>query len=274
MNWLFLMALFAGLPSHAGWDHGNAGDTYVTEFTLTARDLLVRLKLLPSSELREVNLTRLAGAIASVKVSSEEKVVLRGREVDAMNDPELGIIVVSRSRWRTLRTAPETTNRLTLVLHEYLFHIGVDDTNFRLSGSLIPQMQIKDFNPNRWWNPLNPSNRLTTNLIYNNGDCSIAALEFDTQATEEAKEVVTEGDCESFAKVLVRKLSFQAPPSSQARGIFHRYEIQVSGREGQNLGALTYEPEWGRCLLPEDGACAQSGRLFVGPVELRFWMQR
>lgn len=268
-------ALFSLGTAQAGWDHGNAGDTFAAEFILTAKDLHARLKLLPSSELQRVNLAQLAGAIATVNVSSEEKVVLRGREVDALNDPDKGIIVVSRTRWRQLRTAAETTNRLMVVLHEYLFHVGVDDTNFSLSGRLVPQLAVKDFNPGRWWNPLNPVNRITTNLVYNIGACSLPAIELDTEKTDETVEVSATGHCvDDFVRVVVRKSGLQAPPSSQARGIFHRYEITVFNHRDDVVGLVTYEPEWGQCLLPQDGACSLSGKIFTGGVEFKFWMQR
>lgn len=258
-----------------GWDNGNAGDTYTAEFILTARDILPRLKLLPQSEIAEIDLNRLAGAVLGTKVHSEEKLELNGYEVDAKNYPDRGEILVSRSRWRVLRTPQETTNRLMLVLHEYLFLIGIDDTQFRLSGRLIPLLGIENFNPNHWQNPLNPANRVTMSLEYSPNGCSVPSLDFNLSAPSEEVTASTTGECGSaYRRITVRKNSFAAPPSSGARGTFHRYEISVRGETDELLGGFTYEPKWGECLLPQDGTCMLSGKISAGGVEFLFWLAR
>jgi len=275
---LFLFALSPN-PSHAratdGWENGNAGDTFSAEFILTARDLVQRMKLLPPSELGEINLNSLAGAVLSAKVHSEETLLLDGYEVDAINYPARQEIVLSRTRWRALRQPSETTQRLMLVLHEYLFLVGIDDTQFRFSGQLVPQLGVKNFNPNRWWNPLNPVNRVSLGLVYRPGDCTLPSLDFDLLQSEEAKTVSATGDCgDAFRRVTVTKNSFTAPPSSQARGTFHRYEIRVEDKDSKTVGLFSFEPEWGKCLLAQDGSCQLSGKIFTGGVEFIFWLLR
>jgi hypothetical protein len=260
-----------------GWDNGNAGDIYTAEFILTARDILPRLKLLPQSEIAEIDLNRLAGAVANTTVHSEEKLELNGYEVDAKNYPDKvpAQIIMSRSRWRTLRTPQETSNRLMLVLHEYLFVIGIDDTQFRLSGRIIPLLDIENFNPNLWRNPLNPANRITTSLEYNPVGCTAPSLDFDLNAASEEVTRSTLGDCgDAFRLISVRKNSFTAPPSSGFRGTFQRYEISVRSAANELLGGFTYEPKWGECVLTQDGTCMLSGKIFVGGVEFLFWLAR
>lgn len=258
-----------------GWDNGNAGDIYTAEFILTARDLLPRMKLLPQSELAGIDMVRLAGSIANASVHSEATLELNGYPVDAKNYPDRQEIILNRARWRVLRTPQETSNRLMLVLHEYLFLAGVDDTQFRVSGRLVPQLNVQNFNPNRWWNPLNPVNRVTLNLEYSPEGCTVSSLDFNLQSGTEEVSTATSGSCgDAFRRITVRKNSFTAPPSSGARGTFHRYEVMVRDQADSVLGAFTYEPEWGQCLLPQDGNCQLSGKIFVGGVELHFWLMR
>lgn len=278
-HFLFLLSLFsfaaAADARTLGWDNGNAGDTYTAEFILTARDLLPRMKLLPQSELSGIDMNRLSGAVLNAKVHSEEVLRLNGYEVDAINYPDRQEILVSRSRWRNLRAPQETANRLMLVLHEYLFLAGVDDTQFRVSGRLVPQMNVENFNPNRWWNPLNPVNRITLNLEYSPEGCSVPSIDLNLASGAEEIDASTSGNCgDAFRRISVRKNSFTAPPSSGARGTFHRYEVLVRDRADSPLGTFTYEPEWGQCLLPQDGTCKLSGKIFVGGVEFHFWLMR
>jgi hypothetical protein len=270
--------ILLSVPAQAreeGWDHGNAGDAFASEFVLSGRDLVQRMKLLPASERQGVDLNQLAGAVLNTKVHTEERLILRGMEVDALNFPEKGLIILSRARWRPLRVASETRQRLTLVLHEYLGVMGLDDSQYRLSGRIIPQLDIKDYNPHRWWNPLNPANRVSLELAYAPEGCTIDGFNFDPALPSETLTIQTVGPCgDAYRTVIVRKNSYTAPPGSPARGTFHRYEIQVLSAAGDPLGQMTYEPEWSSCLLPQDGVCRLSGKIFVGGVELIFWMQR
>lgn len=259
-----------------GGDMGNAGDLVVREFSLTARTILMRMKLLPPSELDGIDLVKLKVAIENVDLQSRETTIYErtGQEVPALNFPKDNLLIVNRRMWAPLRSLERTEDRLTLVLHEFLFFIGVDDDNFARSNVIIPMLKVPDFSSTRYWNPLNPVNRISTNLVYNPGNCSLKGFDFDTQVQEETVTQTTEGDCGDAARrVSIRKTSLQAPPSSGWKGIFHRYEITVSDGAGHDLSQVTSEPEWGRCLLPEDGGCEVGGKLFAGGVEFRFWFK-
>ncbi|MBS1971907.1 MAG: hypothetical protein JSU04_16470 [Bdellovibrionales bacterium] len=272
---LFTALLSCQTFAAVGWDHGNAGDSYAAEFIMTAKDLVVHLKTLPSTELKQVNLALLIGAIETTTVRSEDQVIYKdGREVEAVNDPDQQLIVVNRSIWRTRRADTETIHRYTFVLHEYLGIMRIDDEQYKVSGPIVALLDLKNYNPSQWWNPLNPVNYITMNLIYSSGSCKMDGLTFDLNKTEEVLMTETTGDCgDEYRKVVVAKSSLTAPPSSNARGTFHRFQIGVLDKDGKTIGNLTYEPEWGRCLGPQTGACTSSGKLLVGGVEFIFWLR-
>ncbi|RZA06759.1 MAG: hypothetical protein EOP11_09500 [Proteobacteria bacterium] len=281
LNALLAFAIFILplVPARAGSDHGNPGDITVQEFSVTAADIYIRLKLLPASELAGIDMNRLYGAINNVILMSRDTLVdeFRGNEVPALNSPEKNTILINRRMWAPLRATEETVARYTLVLHEFLFFVGIDDKEFHRSNSLIAMIRPQDFkfNAGRIWNPINPVNKISTDLVYNPGNCSLKGFAFDTQAQEEDKEEATAGDCgEAYRSVKVRKASFQAPPSSGYKGLFHRFDISVADGTGKELGQAIIEPEWARCLLPEEGGCAVSGKFFVGGVEFKLWFTR
>lgn len=272
---LLLLSLICAQAHAVGWDHGNAGDSYAAEFIMTAKDLVVHLKTLPGTEIKEFNLTLLVGAIETTTVRSEDNLIYKdGREVEAINDPDQKLIVVNRNIWRTHRADVETIHRYTFVLHEYLGIMRVNDEQYKVSGRLVALLTLKNYNPAQWWNPLNPVNYITMNLIYSSGSCAINGLQFDLNKTEEVLVSETQGDCgDEYRKVVVAKSSLNAPPSSNARGTFHRFQVAVFNKEGTALGSFTYEPEWGRCLGPQAAACSSSGKLLIGGVEIIFWLR-
>lgn len=275
-KFFFLIHILFAVPTWAyeGWDHGNAGDSYAAEFVMTAKDLVLHLKTLPSGELDEVNLALLIGAIETTTVRTEDQLLYKGREVEAINDPDQKLILLNRSIWRSRRAENNTIARYTFVLHEYLGIMRVNDEQYKVSGPLVALLDLKNYNPALWWNPLNPVNYITMNLVYSNGNCKIEGLKFDLQKTEEVLVSETTGDCgDDYRKVVVAKSSNTAPPSSKLRGTFHRFQIGIMDRNGNNISQLTYEPEWGRCLGPQIGACASSGKVLLGGIEFVFLLR-
>lgn len=260
-----------------GHENGNAGDIYAIEFKLTARDIVQRLRLLSADELKGINLNQLVGAILATKVSSEERVFLNGYEVNAKNLPAEGRIVINRSWWRPLRLASETKNRARLVLHEYLPLIGVPDEGAVISERLIALMDIKNFDPNRWWNPLNPANHISLTLEGAPEGCTLPSMNPNPSISEEDFTAETKGSCgDMYRKVVVHKSSFNAPPSTGYRGTVHRYSIAVIDKDAKVLGVTHYTPRIAECLNPEDGTCALGGSLNPGDgsVSLQFWLLR
>ncbi len=159
----FLMLLMSlTLPSFAlssfaadriltdGFDSGNAGDAIGAEFLYSARDLLQRFELLDARGEKLVEVGKLRRAIETTVVVSEERVFLNGMERDAVNYPEQKLIKVNRLRWKELRQPVETKARLTLVLHEFLWILKIDDTNYSVSAPMIEKLSISPYSPGIW----------------------------------------------------------------------------------------------------------------------------
>lgn len=154
---LTLSVLASAVPNLAqgrlladGFDSGNAGDAVGAEFLYSARDLLQRFELLETRGEKLVDTGRLRRAIETTVVVSEERVYLNGMERDAVNFPEQKLIKVNRTRWKELRQPVETKARLTLVLHEFLWILKIDDTNYSVSAPLIEKLSISPYSPGIW----------------------------------------------------------------------------------------------------------------------------
>jgi len=269
-------ALLASNQAIAGWENGNAGDSYVSEFILTAKDLAQRFELLPADQLGEIDLRKLKAAIKSTEVVSEEQVMLNGFERDAVNYwPNESLIRMSRSRWRELRRPTETRARLRIVLHEYIWMTGLEDSKFQHSDRLIELLNIKNYSPNIWWNPVNPINTISLRLLQTNETCKLAHSRLDVLKTSETQVIEAQGDCAGyFRRVEIVKSSGMTPASSNIRGLFHSYQIYVfNSAQPLPIAEFSFEPEWGACLLPE-GSCQGSGKLVIGGVEVIFWFLR
>jgi hypothetical protein len=261
-------------PVNTGWDSGNAGDTFGYEFILSGRDLVQKLNLLYKDSKPVFDTTNLKVAVATTEVVSEEHVYLRGFERDAVNFfPTKRMIDVNRSRWRELRRSTETKARLLLVLHEFLWVSGQDDTNFTISTPLIELLNVSNYSPNVWWNPVNPANYVAATLSYAPAGCGLDAGHFDVNSAEETVVLESKGDCkDAYRKLQIVKTSGVTPVSSNVHGLFHKFDLTVFDRSGQVVGKVGYEPEWGVCLLPENKACQVSGgKWSVGGVDVVFW---
>jgi hypothetical protein len=147
---LSLILVLAALPAHAGFDSGNAGDAYAAEFIFSGRDVLQRLELMEKNKQTIVDTAKLRAAMETTSVVTEDHVYLDGMERDAVNFPSQKLIKIGRERWNNLRRASETKARLSLVLHEFLWVTGVDDTNFTNSGKIIDQLKIPPYSPAIW----------------------------------------------------------------------------------------------------------------------------
>lgn len=258
-----------------GWENGNAGDTYAAEFRLTGKDIVQRLGLLRIGDQPAYDTAALRAAL-NAKVESAPAVYLNGAEVDAANYPAKGLIQVNRARWDFLRRSTETRARWRVVLHEYLWMSGVDDSDFVKSDELIGYLNPRNYSPNIWWNPVNPVNVLMAGLVFKPQDCAFANLDLNLNAAAESFALETTGaDCgEHYRRLQVVKSAGLTPASSAVRGMFHRFDLMVFDRNGTKLGAAGFEPAWGECLLPEDGTCRASGKIIIGGVEVVFWYLR
>jgi hypothetical protein len=274
--WIVNLVIFMSSLAFAGWDHGNAGDAVASEFILTGRDVLQRVELLFENNKPLFDSANLRTAILATEVVSEDHVLLDGYERDAVNYyPTKSLIKVNRSRWRDLRRSTETKTRLRVVLHEYLWISGVDDTNFKHSEHLIELLSVSNYSPSIWWNPVNPANYINVSLSFAPEGCGFQAGKLNVKLSVETLVMETTGDCKgAYRKVQIVKSTGITPASSNARGLFHKYEIIVLDKTQTVKGEMTFEPEWGACLLPENGACQVSGKMTIGGVEFVFWFLR
>jgi len=277
---LVISALTAmSLPAavaNAGYENGNAGDVFAIEFKLTARDIAQRLRLLPKGDLQGVSLKKLANAIISTTVSTDDHVFLDGFEVNAKNYPDEGKIVLNRNWWAGVRVSTETINRLRLVLHEYLPLIDVPDEGAKVSERLIALLDIKNYNPKVWWSPLNPANHLTLKLDGGTEDCQIPSVDFNLAESEENFAVETFGTCtdEEFRIVQVHKSSYNAPPSTGFHGTVHLFEFTVINKFNVVVGKMAVRPQIAECLAPDEGTCALGGNIYFGGLNFQFWLLR
>jgi hypothetical protein len=124
------LSVWAASPRD-GIDRGNGGDEYSQEFVAIGYELVESLMKEP---LAGVDAKMLLEAVEITKVkSTSQRLVLRGQEVSAINDPRTAppTILVNQGAWD--RMATEAHKRVFLVLHEYLGIMGVDDSNYQVS---------------------------------------------------------------------------------------------------------------------------------------------
>ncbi len=116
-----------------GGQEGGGGDAYATDFVGHARVLLAGLHSRPIEGVDPVVLAR---ALDEVLVSSEPRLFLDEREVDAINYPFSSPprIKLSRKGWDALKETPHLKYRLAF--HEYLGILGIDDTGYQISSRL------------------------------------------------------------------------------------------------------------------------------------------
>jgi hypothetical protein len=126
-----------------GFDRGNGGDEYAKSFIDMGLDIAESLAQHP---LPGVKAEELVEAIHKTLVNSQEQLVLRGDEVDAINDPSMSPprILISRKSWDRMEAAPH--RRAFLVLHEYLGIMGIDDSRYQISR-LLDRAEVCDRHP-------------------------------------------------------------------------------------------------------------------------------
>lgn len=118
---------------------GNPGDSVVGEFTAITEDLFQRLRSLPPNS----DLSRLVEARKFTNLKSSEVVRVEGIERDAANIPgSKKTIILSRKRWPSVRLFRDHV--WMLALHEYAGVVGIVDTNFHFSLSVLRRLGASD----------------------------------------------------------------------------------------------------------------------------------
>lgn len=132
---IFIILVIALNTARADWSESYGGDGVVSSFIMIARSMASEM------EKDTVNFnvdftTRFKESINQTLVTSADRLFLNGVEKDAINYTLVKPyrIEVSRSRWLQYDLAINTQEKL--VLHEYLFTLRMDDSNYELSNQI------------------------------------------------------------------------------------------------------------------------------------------
>jgi hypothetical protein len=151
MKQLILISLafigFGAFPAQAQNSIGNGGDIVAGEFNAIARTAVHFLKLKALSTVDELLVLEIEKKISTTLVTSVEyPLILGAREVDAINYPVDGKILVNRTRWEQIRLrTPSMISQI--VLHEYIWIAGTDDGDYSVSTRLVSLIE-NDLNQN------------------------------------------------------------------------------------------------------------------------------
>tara|TARA_B110001454_G_C12722992_1_gene435604 strand:- start:4505 stop:5332 length:828 start_codon:yes stop_codon:yes gene_type:complete len=126
---------------------GNGGDVVAGEFNSIARTAVYFLQKrnLKSGDLELVS--DIQKKIETTVVESVvDELVIDGRVVDAINYPSVSAIKINRKRWEQVRLR-SPSERTLIVLHEYIWIAGVDDSHYAISTRLTNEI-VNDLDKN------------------------------------------------------------------------------------------------------------------------------
>jgi hypothetical protein len=128
-----------------GQDRGNGGDSNALDFVNSGTRIFNFLKRHPASAAAlGIDPEKLLPALRRVRVETTENLYLNGVEVDAINYPDESLIKVSSTRWIKISDlADATIQKQNIALHEYLWVLGFDDTNYKLSSAIITEARAE-----------------------------------------------------------------------------------------------------------------------------------
>ena len=138
---LALIVAGCSKDDHAdGGTSGGGGDALAMEFRLTANNAIARAK---SNDINMFNLDY--GRLQSVLdgcdiVTTDDKLILKGDEKDAINYPDTNKIYLNRPRYRSYS---ESLEQEVIALHEVMGLAKIDDDKFSKSSRLIGFDPIK-----------------------------------------------------------------------------------------------------------------------------------
>lgn len=118
----------------------NGGDLVIKEFSEIGYKTVCALQTSYFAEQNPNLLSKYRLALKEAKLKTQEFVFLDGVEVVATNRPQVVEITINKNYWLRLKLE----DKFLMVLHEFLWLSGANDTNFKLSLNLIKIA----FNPN------------------------------------------------------------------------------------------------------------------------------
>ena len=120
--------------SYAGHSVENGGDLIAKDFYDIGQTIICSLQKSYYSRTNPKLLTQLQNTMKTGKISSQDFLFLNGKSVEAINRPQTLEITINRTNWLRLT---DIRQKFLLVLHEYLWLSGLDDTNFFMSSKMI-----------------------------------------------------------------------------------------------------------------------------------------
>lgn len=145
-------AIGASMPAFAGDRIGNAGDKDVIRFVTLGQKAARAFANMPAAKFPEITAARFQEGVEDIEVTMTIMPLKKdGVEVNALNHPNRKLIEVNRGRWRNGFSSIQ--DRLTLVVHEYLGAMGVNDTRYKISTrfasflSAADLAELKEFTP-------------------------------------------------------------------------------------------------------------------------------
>lgn len=120
---------------------GNGGDVVASEFNSIARTAVYFLQKRVLSPADQQLVADILKKIETTQVESvAHELVIEGRAVDAINYPSVDQIKVNRKRWEQIRLRGPSM-RAMIVLHEYIWIAGVDDSHYAISTRLTKEIE-------------------------------------------------------------------------------------------------------------------------------------
>lgn len=121
------------------WKESNGGDAIAAQFVSVGWYIADELETrIIEPEIR----LKLVEAIKKTQIVVQDKLYLNGVEKDAINhpDPDFPVIEINRPRFEII--IQSLTASKQLVLHEYLFIIGIDDSDYHTSSKIIKAISV------------------------------------------------------------------------------------------------------------------------------------
>lgn len=134
----FLFIPTLGALARDGTEGGNGGDSFALEFSSYGKFISDTMDRYPeiTEQFPEINISAFKAALKITKVeSTSDRLILDGREVDAINYPARSYIRLNRLRW--LDTKQSATAAASLALHEYLGILRINDSDYSISTRFI-----------------------------------------------------------------------------------------------------------------------------------------
>jgi hypothetical protein len=134
--------------SDGGNSVGNGGDGYAIAFVQTGRNVLKLVEAKSEAERYGVSPALLESAVEKIHVESVSGPLFKAAEqVDALNFPDEGKIIFSRTGWDAMSDG----RKKVLVLHEYLGILRMNDSSYQISLKVLgSEGDLQMFGKEEW----------------------------------------------------------------------------------------------------------------------------